>query len=109
MLELYEYQCVILSPLAVLPLTADVWVDNIYFRHSLGFSLAEVTATETPQAPLHVHMGASYISKVSIQGDGISDTAALWIFPTANVLMMGAFLRYSRSNLGVMLRRQIRA
>lgn len=91
LLELNLGQCVILSNQAVMPLTGPVWVDNIYFRYSLGSTLGETSEATSAQAPLHVHSGTSYISAVTIQGDGVADTAGLWVFPSGNVLMMGKY------------------
>jgi hypothetical protein len=90
LLELNPKQCLILSPAGVLPLTeGKSWVDNLYFRFAKS-TLGETASSGGPAAPLHVHSGEAFISNVIIQGDGNYDMSAFFVFPSANVLMMGA-------------------
>lgn len=91
MLDIKSNQCVILSSQAVMPLAeGQVWFDNVYLRHAKA-SLGEAVVASNPPAPLHVHSGEAYITNVTIQGDGDSEVAGLWVFPSSNVLMIGVF------------------
>lgn len=93
LLDLKPNQCVILSTQAVLPLTeGKSWLDNVYFRHTQGSVGEQASSSGTPPAPLHVHSGEAFITNVTIQGDGISQSAAFWVFPSANILMIGTLL-----------------
>lgn len=91
-------QCVIISSQAVLPLAeGQVWLDNVYFRFSTS-SIGEQTVAATPPAPLHLHSGEGYITNVTIQGDGESQVAGFWVFPSGSVLMIGTWTAMSCLN-----------
>jgi hypothetical protein len=91
LLNVKPQQCVILANQPILPISeAQVWVDNLLFRYSLGGIGTEAASTLKPPALLHVHSGHVYATNMSIQGDGRSHSAAYLVLPTARSLMIGA-------------------
>jgi hypothetical protein len=91
LLPLKPNQCIILSTHGVLPLSqGECWLDNVYFRYAQESSVDPTSANRAPPAPLHLHGGNSFVTNVTIQGDGVHYVGAFWVFPTANLLMMGA-------------------